>query len=185
MSQELLKPNDYADYWRYEIGVNVIPATNRHDNPELVKKPFWTDEHNKQNWIKWGNYQDKPITKEQHDEWKRTNAFKDGLAIVCGETFHIEENLWLNAIDCDSKQGIDDFIKDKTLEEIATDTLVEQHDNKEKCHILFYTKEPLHNETVGKIEIKSNCNGRDRNLITSRNIRCFRKCLYIKRASFK
>ena len=140
MSQELLKPNDYANYWRYEIGVNVIPAFNK------TKKPK----------VSWKEWQTKLIPQELHDEWIREEKFNDGLAIVCGETFHIAENLWINAIDCDSKQGIDDFIKNNTLEEIATDTLVEQHDNKEKCHILFYTKEPLHNETVGKIEIKSN-----------------------------
>ena len=144
MSQELLKPNDYADYWRYEIGVNVIPAFNKTKKPKVE----WKED-------KLGNWQIDPIPKELHDKWKREEKFNDGLAIVCGKTFHISDDYWINAIDCDSKQGIDDFIKNNTLEEIATDTLVEQHDNKEKCHILFYTKEPLHNETVGKIEIKS------------------------------
>jgi P4 family phage/plasmid primase-like protien len=139
LSQELLKPNDYANYWRYEIGVNVIPAFNK------TKKPK----------VSWKEWQTKLIPQELHDEWIRQEKFNDGLAIVCGETFHISDDYWINAIDCDSKQGIDDFIKNNTLEEIAKDTLVEQHNNKEKCHILFYTKEPLHNETVGKIEIKS------------------------------
>ena len=51
ISQELATPNDYADFWRYNVGVNVIPANNYHDNPDLCKKPFWTDANGKQNWI--------------------------------------------------------------------------------------------------------------------------------------
>ena len=32
-----------TDFWCYSVGVNVIPATNKHTNPNLQKKPFWTD----------------------------------------------------------------------------------------------------------------------------------------------
>ncbi|MGI9565983.1 MAG: hypothetical protein ACR2LL_03080 [Nitrosopumilus sp.] len=32
--------NKWADFWRYSAGVNVIPATNKHVNSNLQKKPF-------------------------------------------------------------------------------------------------------------------------------------------------
>ncbi|MGI9565982.1 MAG: hypothetical protein ACR2LL_03075 [Nitrosopumilus sp.] len=47
---------------------------------------------------------------------------------------------------------------------IAEHTIVEQHSNKEKCHILFYTKQsiqsqaPLFRDDIPKIEIKSGGN---------------------------
>ncbi len=46
--------NEYADFWRYDIGVNVIPAETR------KKLPL----------VKWAEWQDKPIPKELHGKWK-------------------------------------------------------------------------------------------------------------------
>jgi len=51
--------NDYADFWRYQIGVNVIPADTKN------KKPLVT----------WLEHQDKPITTFQHNQWKADNTF--------------------------------------------------------------------------------------------------------------
>jgi hypothetical protein len=156
--------NEWADLWRNEIGVNVIPATNRHDNPELCKKPFWTDDDNKQHWVTWkkSGYQDNPISQEQHDEWKKKNAFKDGMAVICGQVFHNEskKGLWLGGIDCDNLLGLNEVCVD-SIERVAKDTLVEQHSNKEKCHIYFYSKEPIQSQAllaggnIPQIEIKS------------------------------
>ncbi len=154
--------NDWADFWRNQIGVNVIPATNRHDNPKLCKKPFWTDDDNKQHWVTWkkSDYQENPISQERHDYWKNNNSFKDGMAIVCGKVFHNKEfeGFLLNAIDCDDKSGVD-AICPQGVEKTAQDTLVEQHANKNKCHVLYYSKEPLKNRALiskaPQIEIKS------------------------------
>ena len=74
--------------------------------------------------------------------------------------------LWINGIDCDNKMAIDEFCTkfdgtQGTIHDIAKDTLVEQHSNKEKCHILFYSKSPikdkaqLKGEDIPKLEIKS------------------------------
>ncbi len=30
----------FPNFWFYEKGVNLIPATNKHDDPDLQKKPF-------------------------------------------------------------------------------------------------------------------------------------------------
>ena len=167
-------PNDWADFWRYDVGVNVIPATNKHDDTDFQKKPFWTDEQGQQHWISWARdgYQTMPISEEQHQEWKDNNAFKDGMAIICGEVFHneIRKGLWVNGIDCDNKLGVEEYCGKKRdgtpvlLEEIAKDTIVEQHSNKEKCHIITYTDKPiqsqapLQGDNIPKIEIKSGGN---------------------------
>ena len=52
-----MTPNEYADFWRYEIGVNVIPANSKQKIP----------------LTKWTEYQNNPIPKEIHDEWKKEN----------------------------------------------------------------------------------------------------------------
>ena len=44
--------NKWADYWRYDIGVNVVPA----------------DTKNKTIWITWSEWQDKPIPEELHKQ---------------------------------------------------------------------------------------------------------------------
>jgi P4 family phage/plasmid primase-like protien len=158
--KENISVNEWADFWRNQSGVNVIPATNLHDNPELCKKPFWTDSDGNQNWIAWSKYQTEPISQEEHDDWKNNNAFKDGMAIICGKVFHNKEfeGFWLNAIDCDDKSGVDAICL-HDIEKTAQGTLVEQHANKNKCHVLCYSKEPLKNRALilqaPQIEIKS------------------------------
>ena len=120
--------NDYADFWRYDIGVNVFPAVSK------TKKPLFSWKEDPR-----VNAQTEPIPQEIHDQWKKDNAFDQGMAITCGKTFHNEKNYWLNGIDCDNKLAIDEFLNNKSMEELAKTTLVEQHANKDKCHILFYT----------------------------------------------
>ena len=137
--------NEWADFWRNDIGVNVIPATNKHDNPDLQKKPFWTDDNNNPHWIKWkqDGYQTKPISEKQHDEWKKNNAFKDGMAIICGQVWRGKQRgLWINGIDCDNKLGLDE-VSNNDIKKMSQYTLVEQHGNKNKCHVLYYTNEPI------------------------------------------
>ena len=143
-----MTPKEYADLWRNEIGVNVIPAISK------TKKPIVT----------WAEWQDKPIPQEIHDEWKTLGKFDQGMAVICGKVFHNKEheNKWLNGIDCDNKKGIE-VMCPSGLEKIAGITIVEQHANKDKCHIYFYTKDPIKskvandgkNGTVPQIEIKS------------------------------
>ena len=145
-------PNEWADFWRYVIGVNVIPAVN------LTKTPKVT----------WKEYQDAPIPQELHDEWKSKGMFDDGLASIMGKVFHNEslKDYWLNMVDCDNKLGIEQMTAN--IIELARGTLVEQSANHEKCHVYFYTTEPLKNrvlqnptlDDLPKIEVKS----RGRNL---------------------
>ena len=89
MSLEM-SPNQWADFWYYNNGVNVIPATN------LTKTPK----------VPWKEWQTTPISEEIFKEWKEKGMFEQGIAIVCGQVFRGEnKGLWINGIDCDNKAG--------------------------------------------------------------------------------
>lgn len=146
--------NEAADYWRYVVNANVIPADSR------GKTTFIT-------WAKSG-YQDNPISEEQHNEWKQTNAFANGMAVITGLIRMGEhEGLYLNCVDCDNRLAIDSFYlidgnKPASLQHIANVFLVEQHrDSENKCHIFFYSTIPITAKsssanTVGKEKLDNN-----------------------------
>ena len=107
--------NAWADFWYYEIGVNVIPADTR------KKKTF----------VEWKQWQTESIPEELHDEWKRENKFEDGLAIIVGKVWrgeHIGE--YLVFIDCDNFKAIEEFCtKDGqtySLKQVAEKYIVER-----------------------------------------------------------
>src|SRR5687768_13858119 len=88
--------NAWADYWRYDRGLNVIPAKTK------IKKTY----------IEWkqSGYQDNPISEEQHNEWKLTNAFAEGMAVITGKVWrgeHMDE--YFNCIDCDNRKAVEEF----------------------------------------------------------------------------
>ena len=64
--------NEWADFWRYRIGCNVIPSDTRNKRPV----------------VEWKKYQNDPVPEEQHQQWKRENSFKDGIAIIAGKIWH-------------------------------------------------------------------------------------------------
>jgi hypothetical protein len=63
--------NDWADFWRYKIGANVIPA----------------DTKNKKINVRWSEWQDKPIPESHHNKWKKDGAFEKGLAVMAAPLF--------------------------------------------------------------------------------------------------
>ena len=145
-----MTPNEWADFWRNDVGVNVIPAISEEKIP-IVK---WKEDP-------LGNWETEPIPQELHDEWKSKEKFDQGMAIVCGQVFHNEQfnGMWLNGIDCDNKAGVEALCP-QGIAHTAKGTLVEQHDNPDKCHILFYSDEPLKNRALSKnsdiqVEVKS------------------------------
>lgn len=89
--------NSWADHWRFKVGVNVFPA----------------DTKNKTTYIKWRQYQDSPVSEEQHEQWKKDNAFDNGMAIIAGKVWHAKETdkngLYLILVDLDNKKAIDEF----------------------------------------------------------------------------
>jgi hypothetical protein len=126
--------NAWADFWRDNIGVNVIPA----------------DTQNKTMSIPWAKWQNNPIPEDVHKEWKATGAFNKGMAIIMGKVWHREDKkgLYFIFIDMDKKQAIKEICSRNgaaiTLEQMAQKTLVEQHkDNLEKAHMYFYSPVPF------------------------------------------
>jgi len=143
MSQKM-SPNQWADFWYHLKGVNVIPTHN------LTKKPK----------VAWKEWQTVPIPLEIFNEWKEQGMFEQGIAIVCGQVFRGEnKGLWLNGLDCDNRAGTMALCP-YGVEEKSRHTLVEQHSNPDKCHILFFTREPMKNRAINpnsdfQIEVKS------------------------------
>jgi len=120
---------EWADFWRYDIGVNVIPANTKY------KKPI----------VSWAEWQNTPIPKEIHDQWKRDGTFKNGMAVVCGKVWHntLKNGLYLAAVDCDNQRAVDELCP-KGLESASQKTLIEYHkDDPSKCHAYFYTDKPV------------------------------------------
>lgn len=152
--------NDYADFWYYTVGVNVIPYNGVQKSTRVKWK-----HHDK------GNFQTDSIPIEIFDAWKKAGSFSNGIAIICGKVFRGEhKGEWLNGLDFDNIIAITELFPTETVKQYSTFNLIEQHDNVEKCHTYFYTKNrPLtskianddRNEgddspTKPQIEIKSN-----------------------------
>lgn len=149
-----MSPNDAADFWRYQVGLNIIPA----------------DTKEKATWIKWLPYQYQPIPEAQHENWKNDNLFENGMAIIAGKIWHNPnlKDMYLICIDLDNQKAIEEFrtIKGKrhTLEELADNFhfIVEQHADKTRAHVYFYSKKPYKklnsistsNLDVPKFEVK-------------------------------
>jgi hypothetical protein len=66
--------NQKVDFWRHDMGLNVIPA----------------DTTNKKPLVSWSEWQYNPIPEELHNAWKEQRAFSKGFAIVTGRIWHIE-----------------------------------------------------------------------------------------------
>src|SRR5215210_9196792 len=123
--------NTWADFWRYVIGVNVIPADTR----------------NKVTSIKWAEFQHKPISEEQHEKWKADNAYNNGMGIILGKVWHnpLLGEIYANAVDGDNLPAVNEICNYKgkqiSVQEFANWTVVEQQkDAPDKMHIVVYSK---------------------------------------------
>ena len=144
--------NDWADFWRYDCGLNVVPAESR----------------NKRTYEKWSQWQDEPIREDQHEEWKRSRSFSNGTAIMCGKVWHKEElkDYYLSFIDLDNEKAIKEVCNNvfgvKDLKELSQITIVEQHlDNMSKAHVYFYTKHVLKKKSSDVTKLKDKIEGNE------------------------
>lgn len=141
--------NEWADFWRNEIGANVIPADSKY----------------KKTWVEWKQYQNSPIAQEQHDKWKSMNVFDHGIAVMLGCVYHHigRKDLYLVGIDLDNKQAINAVCnirgKQLTIHDLAEQTLVEAHeDEPSRAHIYVYSEKPfpsVKSKNENAIEVKS------------------------------
>ena len=136
--------NKWADFWHYQIGVNVIPADTRE------KRTY-------ENWSQW---QDKPIPDDLHEQRKRNGEYNKGIAILTGKSWRGKyKGKYLIGIDCDNKKAIEEICtKDGNtipLKELAKWTIVEQHiDNPEKAHIYILSTKPFKNKSSTAVNLK-------------------------------
>ena len=129
--------NDWADYWYYKIGMNVIPANT------IEKKIF-------ENWLPW---QDKFISQELHKLRKKNGEYNKGIAIILGKIWRGPfKGKFLVAVDLDNKKAIEEFVDSDTsgLEELKQVTLVEQHSDPNKMHIYFIVDREIPNKASDK-----------------------------------
>jgi hypothetical protein len=126
--------NEWADFWRYQIGVNVLPAKD--------KRPL----------VQWKKWQNKPIPEDVHNQWKKQGAFAEGISIIPGKVWHNKERqgLYFIFLDADKQEAITELCtssrngKKTSLDEMAQNLLVEQHkDNLQKAHVYFYSPIPF------------------------------------------
>jgi hypothetical protein len=79
--------NEWSDFWRYQVGVNALPAKG--------KRPL----------VQWKKWQNKPIPEHVHNQWKKDGAFSDGISIIPGKVWHNKEKqgLYLIFLDADKQ----------------------------------------------------------------------------------
>jgi P4 family phage/plasmid primase-like protien len=126
--------NTWADYWRYVVGLNVIPVDTQ------SKRPI----------VAWSGWQKTAISEQLYNTWKEEGAFSKGVAIIPGKVWHNPEkkHLYLVFVDIDKIEGIRQICtrnnKIITLEEFGKKTVIEQHtDNPERAHLYFYSPIPF------------------------------------------
>ena len=150
--------NDYVDFWRYDAGLNVIPADTRNKRPK----------------VEWKQFQHKAIPVELHNLWKKEDMFKDGMMIIPGQVWHNEhkKGLFLNCIDLDNELAIQEFCKingQQMALNVVADTghfIIEQHvDDPTRAHIFVWSdKKPFKKKSsnsgdnVPRIEVKGEGN---------------------------
>ncbi|MGD1837822.1 MAG: hypothetical protein ACPKPY_07165 [Nitrososphaeraceae archaeon] len=134
--------NKWADFWFYQIGVNIISADTR-------RKTVC------ENWSSWQN---KYIPKELHEFRKKNGYYNKGIAIITGKIWRGPfKDKYLVAIDLDNKKAIDEFCINKKLELFKSKTLVEQHADKNKIHIYFIVDEQIPDKSsdINNIDMRS------------------------------
>lgn len=145
--------NAWADFWRYKIGVNVIPAIG------WTKKPI----------VKWEEWQTAPIPESLHNRWKSENKFNQGMAIITGKVWHRKDKqgYYLVAGDADNEVAMNEITND--LSKFAQNTLVEQNEDvPEKFHWLVYSIRPILNKDP---DVKKDA-------IPLIEVKCLRRILY-------
>ncbi len=140
--------NEWADFWFYKIGVNVIPA----------------DTKNKKTSFRWSEFKEKSIPEEKHEQIKKDGGYEKGVAIMTGMLYRGPyRGKYIVGIDIDNKKGAKELLsyfgESGTLEKLAEKTIVEQHtDNKDKAHVYFVSSIPFPNKGANSelgLEIKS------------------------------
>lgn len=121
------------DRWYYNQGFNIIPVHFKN------KKPL-------NSWKEW---QEKNISKEIYEVFKKKEFVGNNCALITGKIYRGPNiGKFLICIDIDNKLGIDIFLSyfgEKSLEGLSQKTIVVQHEDskEEKAHIYFISEKPI------------------------------------------
>ncbi|MDR4490206.1 MAG: bifunctional DNA primase/polymerase [Candidatus Nitrosocosmicus sp.] len=125
---------DNLDNFYYQMGKNVIPI----------------DSKSKRSLIEWKEWQNKAIQTGTFENWKKKGLFDRGYGIITGKIPRgLHKGKYLVCIDIDNRKALEETLKQfatiNTVDKIAQDTLVVQHEDSkdEKAHIYFITEIPL------------------------------------------
>jgi DNA replicative helicase MCM subunit Mcm2 (Cdc46/Mcm family) len=135
--------NAWARYWRYDIGINVMPGKWCIVNREKKFIPI----------MPWKEFQSKPIPEEVFQEWIDKGSFVSGIAGIFGPVWHRPDRkgYYFGQIDADNALAIKEIIAwkgDIDIAALAKRTVVEQHaDNSDRSmHVDVYSRTPLTNK---------------------------------------
>ena len=124
------------------------------------------DTRNKRPKVSWKEYQNDPISEQQHEQWKRFHFFDDGMAIILGKVWHdlTKKDLYLIGVDLDNQKAIDEFCtmngNKMSIAELADNVIVEQHlDQPNKAHIIFYSTKPFKKKSSDKASLSIELDG--------------------------
>jgi D5-like protein len=155
--------NGWADFWRYRIGINVIPAVYKHKIP--IRK--WTTDP-------MGNWEIQPIPEELHNEWKADNLFVDGMALVMGHVWHNgKHGKYLASIDGDNG------LASELLMFRPERSLVQQRKNAlDRSHSFFYSPRPVKRKPASSTNDKELEERFKKNLAPKFEVRCVGDLIY-------
>jgi len=129
MSLELLAS---PDYWFYELGLNIVPATK-----EGKPKIKWVEDWHLDKWA---------LSVKKFNELKEQGWLDDGFAIVMGKSHRGKyEGQYVIALDADNGLvPLCDIFNMSNIQELAQRTIVEQRaDAPHKAHIYFVSPVPM------------------------------------------
>ena len=126
--------NEYADFYRYDWGVNCVPS----NGCQMFKGGKEIPHGNlPESWKEWT---DKPIPLELHEKWKKENKFEHGIMRITGPVWHKEEfkDYIYTSLDCDNSCAIEEFIPKGPIE-YSQKGVIEMHlGTSDKCHCEFF-----------------------------------------------
>lgn len=151
--------NEWADFWFYEVGVNVIPiySRNKGDTSKGFGRINYTRYTSK--GIEYNLLKDS-LPDENFESLKDRDMFDDGIAIVGGLVHRGKmKGKYLIMLDFDNQKGIDSWFP-KGIDDAKNVTLIEQHmDASYKAHVYYYSEESCAKKSsTGTTEDKFNTN---------------------------
>lgn len=144
MDKEIEESNEYAKYWYYTVGVNVIPCVSNKRRTYLME---------------YGKYYSKEMDEKTFKHLLDIGIFHNGIAALCGPIYRgTHKGKFFNLIDYDNLKGRNILLTDSngvvhTLEELARVTIVETNKGSpDRGHVFYITERPMTGKQADNFE---------------------------------